>query len=103
MPKTKSMLTQIQTVKETLTALYEWSKNFEPASNKNPFALFLDIIGYSDEILGNNLIEHPEKAHEFMGYTEYCMLGEALQVFKNNGYLQVYEACSILLASEEQQ
>ena len=102
MPKTKSMLTQIQTVKETLTELHEWSKNFEPASNKNPFALFLDIIGYSDEILGNNLIEHPEKVHEFMGYTEYCMLGKALQVFINNGYLQVYDSCIILLKSEEQ-
>ena len=100
MPKTKSMLTQIQEVQEELSELHDWSFNFEPG--KNPFALFLDIIGYSDEILGNNLIEHPEKVHEFMGYTEYCMLGKALQVFKNNGYLQVYEACSILLKSEEQ-
>ncbi len=101
MPKNKSMLTQIQEVQEQLTELHEWSFNFEPG--KNPFALFLDIIGYSDEILGANCVEDASKAHQFMGFTEYVMLGDALKVFKNNGYLQVYEACSNLLKLEEQQ
>ena len=100
MPKNKSMLTQIQEVQEKLTELHTWSENFQPG--RNPFALFLDIIGYSDEILGTNLITEPSKVHEFMGFTEYVMLGDALKVFNNNGYLQVYEACSKLLEKEQQ-
>jgi len=97
----KSIAIQIKVVEEKLTELYKWSENFQPG--RNPFALFLDIIGYSDEILGTNLIEEPSKVHEFMGFTEYVMLGDALKVFNNNGYLQVYEACMNLLKSEEQE
>jgi hypothetical protein len=97
----KSISIQIKVIEEKLTELHQWSKNFEPG--KNPFALFLDIIGYSDEILGTNLIAEPSKVHEFMGYTEYVMLGDALKVFNTNSYLTVYEACMNLLKSEEQQ
>ena len=79
MPKTKTMLTQIEIVMGKLQPLFDWSKNFEPG--KTPASLFLDIIGYSDEILGAELVADKTKAHEFMGYTEYCMLGKALQVY----------------------
>ena len=100
MPKTKTMLTQIEIVMGKLQPLFDWSKNFEPG--KTPASLFLDIIGYSDEILSTELVADKTKAHEFMGYTEYCMLGDALQVYKNNSHLIVYEACNKLLAKEQQ-
>ena len=99
MPKT--IVTQIDIVMDKLQPLFDWSKNFDPG--KTPASLFLDIIGYSDEILGAELVADKTKAHEFMGYTEYCMLGDALQVYKNNSHLIVYEACSNLLKLEEQQ
>jgi hypothetical protein len=96
----KSISIQIKVIEERLTELHEWSKSFEPG--KNPFALFLDIIGYSDEILGTNLIAEPSKVHEFMGYTEYVMLGRALQVYGNASHLVVYEACNNLIDKEQQ-
>ncbi len=100
MPKTKTMLTQIEIVMGKLQPLFDWSKNFEPG--KTPASLFLDIIGYSDEILGTELVADKTKAHEFMGYTEYCMLGKALQVYGNASHLVVYEACNKLIDKEQQ-
>tara|TARA_A100001201_G_scaffold52855_1_gene51988 strand:+ start:288 stop:590 length:303 start_codon:yes stop_codon:yes gene_type:complete len=100
MPKTKTMLTQIEIVMGKLQPLFDWSKNFEPG--KTPASLFLDIIGYSDEILGAELVADKTKAHEFMGYTEYCMLGKALQVYGNASHLVVYEACNKLIDKEQQ-
>lgn len=100
MPKTKTMLTQIEIVMGKLQPLFDWSKNFEPG--KTPASLFLDIIGYSDEILGAELVADKTKAHEFMGYTEYCMLGKALQVYNYYSHLVVYEACNKLLEKEQQ-
>lgn len=97
MPKT--IVTQIDIVMDKLQPLFDWSKNFEPG--KTPATLFLDIIGYSDEILGAKGADII-RAHEFMGYTEYCMLGDALQVYKNYSHLIVYEACNKLLAKEQQ-
>ena len=98
MPKT--IVTQIDRVMDKLQPLFDWSKNFDPG--KTPASLFLDIIGYSDEILGAELVADKSKAHEFMGYTEYVMLGDALQVYKNYSHLIVYEACNKLLAKEQQ-
>ena len=98
MPKT--IVTQIDIVMDKLQPLFDWSKNFDPG--KTPATLFLDIIGYSDEILGTELVADKTKAHEFMGYTEYVMLGKALQVYGNASHLVVYEACNKLIDKEQQ-
>ena len=80
---------------EPIKTLFEWSENFD--SGKNPYCLFLDLIGYSNELyqsksyFGKNL-------HEHLGYKEMCMLGDALKVFEDNGYDAVYNYCTELEA-----
>ena len=78
---------------EAIKTLFDWSENFE--SGKNPYCLFLDLIGYSHEnyqsksYFGSHL-------HEHLGYKEMCMLGDALKTFEDNGYDAVYDYCTEL-------
>lgn len=79
-----------QTVKakEKLKNLLEWSKNYE--GSKNPFSVYLDLIGYSKEHYGENLVKNP---NECLGYLEYTMLANCLALFENNGYETIYQIC----------
>ena len=72
--------------------LFDWSENFE--CGLNPYVIFLDLIGYSDEVYGTNLFNASHRPfHEVLGYKELCMLGDALKCFTDNGYAQVYDWC----------
>ena len=66
--------------------LFEWSDSFE--KNANPFCLFMDLIGYSEDRYGMNTYD---AKYELMGYIELCMLGDALKVFEARGYDEVYQ------------
>ena len=78
-------LTEEVTAKEKLTELFEWSGNFD--SGNNPFCVYLDLIGYSQEHYGINLVANPS---EYLGYLEYTMLANCLALFENNGYETIY-------------
>ena len=74
---------------EAIKALYEWSENFQGA---DPFGLYLDLIGYSQEYYGCSIFSiTPADFQHLLGYKELCLLGDALLVFKNNGYEPVYK------------
>ena len=56
--------------------LYSWSLNFD--AGKGPFALFLDIIGWSEDNMGEALYD---TAHPVIGYVEASKLGAALVAY----------------------
>ena len=80
--------------------LHDWSLNFE--TGINPYCLFVDIIGYSVDRWGGYAYQHDVKdCGEIFGYKELCLLGNALKIFENNGYDQVYAWCDALNEAEE--
>ena len=68
--------------------LFDWSSNFEPG--KNPWCVFLDLTGFSDEEFGMQLFNGKEH-HSVFGYIELRLLGSALQVFESESFEAVYE------------
>ena len=75
--------------------LHDWSLNFE--AGLNPYCLFIDIIGYTADRWGFYAFRHELKnCGETFGYKELCLLGDALKIFENNGYDQVYQWCDAL-------
>ena len=68
----------------------------------NPYCLFIDLIGYSTDRWGSYAYQHDIKdCGEIFGYKELCMLADALKLFENNGYDQVYQWCDALNEAEE--
>ena len=81
--------------------LHDWSLNFD--AGLNPYCLFLDLIGYSVDRWGCYFYQHKVKnCGEIFGYKELCLLADALKLFENNGYDQVYEWCDALEEFEEE-
>ena len=81
--------------------LHDWSLNFN--IGLNPYCLFVDLIGYSVDRWGTYAYMHDIKnCGEIFGYKELCMLADALKLFENNGYDQVYEWCDALNESEQE-
>ena len=78
---------------DAIKELFDWSSNFEP--NKNPYCLFLDLIGFSDQEYGVKCYSG-SNLHEHLGYKEMAMLADALKVFESNGYDAVYNYCTEL-------
>jgi hypothetical protein len=76
---------------DAIDALSQWSTNYN--SCLNPFCIFLDLIGYSVEEYGMKLVlsNTDTDISSVLGYKELCLLGDALNVFKENGYDAVYE------------
>ena len=69
--------------------LADWSINFRDA--QNPFSIFLDLIGYSVDRYGCYCYTYDlRNCGEVLGYKELCMLADALKVFENHGYWDVY-------------
>jgi len=81
--------------------LHDWSINFK-YGNLTPYALFVDLIGYSADRYGCYAYSHELKdCGEIFGYKELCLLGDALKIFENNGYDQVYTWCDLLDNTED--
>ena len=89
-------LTETGTPKEKLKDLYEWSANFE--SGKNPFCVYLDLIGYSQKYYGENIVENPS---ECLGYLEYTMLANCLALFETIGYETIYNIIDEITQEEQ--
>ena len=82
--------------------LHQWSANgFEGCT---PWNFYLDLIGYSQEIYGCSLshIDVYSYSH-ILGYQELCLLGDALKVFEDNGYDQVFEWITYYLEVMDEQ
>jgi len=79
--------------------LYNWSINFNGGCN--PFCLFIDLIGYSIENWGEPYFSETYDYRKVLGYKELCLLGDALKVFENHGYDEVYAWCDALEEAEE--
>lgn len=84
--------------------LFDWSRNFN--GGRNPYCVFLDLIGYSDEMYGCEAYIPPSisvgggRYACILGYKELCLLADALKLFENNGYERVYAWCRALEDSE---
>lgn len=63
-----------------ITALYNWSLNYE--AGQGPITVFLDLIGYSQEELGVCLYDLNKP---LLGYLELDYLGDALKEYANKG------------------
>lgn len=63
---------------EHTAALFDWSENYNFPS---PASLFLDLIGWSDEELGERLTRD---AMPSLGYLELDYLGDALKEYADN-------------------
>ena len=81
--------------------LHDWSLNYSPG--RNPYCVFIDLIGYSIEEWGAPAFSDTHDYRGILGYKELCLISDALKVFENNGYDQVYAWCDALNESEDSQ
>lgn len=65
---------------EEVRALVNWSTNFN-VTEGTPYQVFLDLIGYSEENFGVNLVSDPERV---LGYLELDYLADALKEYVKN-------------------
>ena len=82
---------------QAIDSLYHWDDNYTGVS---PFRCYLDLIGYSDSVLGCSLTDNMDiySFSNLLGYKEFCLLGKALLVFEDNGYEIVFDYIQSLTA-----
>jgi hypothetical protein len=66
---------------EETCALVQWSLNYDHKTG-NPYQIFLDLIGYSEEEYGVNCFGG--KFSNVLGYMELDYLADALKEYANN-------------------
>lgn len=88
-----------QEAKDAVLSLYHWSENFLP-EQVNPFCLFFDLIGKSEDEFGAPLCSL-DKAHLSMGYKEAYLLGKALCAYSDHPLLIDQYASELLNHGEE--
>ena len=78
-----------------ISSLYEWSTNYD--TGKTPYSIFLDLIGYSHEQLGQAIFAGDYNT--VLGYLELDYLADALKVVANHG-LEAYEYAASLVEAD---
>lgn len=75
---------------KAIDELASWSiNNFK---GTDPWGLYLDLIGYSEEAFGCSCCcIDPYSFSKVLGYHELCLLGDALKVFENHGNEIVFD------------
>lgn len=69
------------TYAENVGELYNWASNY---NNFSPFRKFLDLIGYTEEMYGEEVpLANWERPSFELGYVELGKLGEALTEYAN--------------------
>lgn len=81
---------------DAIEKLAAWSINYQDSCN--PWTLFCDLIGYSEDRYGENINSKNPK----LGYLELTQLSDALSVFNDNGYDFVYEYIDKLINSDDE-
>ena len=71
------LLDKAPTYAEATARLWSWSENYDYPT---PASLFLDLIGYSDEHVGEPLFDLRQAANR-LGYLEIDMLANALKEY----------------------
>jgi hypothetical protein len=79
---------------EDVADLYHWSTNFD--SGKGPFALFLDLIGWTEDNIGEPIYSLKDAS---LGYLELSKLGDALNEYSDRPS-DVREFVDALMAAE---
>jgi hypothetical protein len=79
---------------ENVQDLYSWSSNYD--AGKGPFTLFLDLIGWSEDELGEPLYSLKNAS---LGYVELGKLAEALTEYADRPH-DVREYVDALMAAE---
>jgi hypothetical protein len=64
---------------ETVRDLYSWSLNYDPG--KGPFTLFLDLIGWSEDEIGEPMYDMKTMS---LGYLELGKLADALTKYADD-------------------
>lgn len=64
---------------EPIARLYEWSLNYEPGAN--PWCVVLDLIGWSEENLGETITRNPSQV---LGYYELGIVADTLKAYAEN-------------------
>ncbi len=77
-----------------IASLYSWSLNYEPG--KGPMTLYLDLIGWSEDNIGEPLYSLKDAS---LGYIELGHLGRALNAYAEAPQ-DVYEYVNELLDAE---
>ena len=80
---------------ERVANLYSWTLNYEPA--KGPFSLFLDVIGFSADYIGETIYQG-NLNESGLGYLEIGMLTDALREYADRPVDVVNFVTSILEA-----
>lgn len=75
--------------------LINWSLNYDSYS---PFSLYLDLIGWSLETLGENMFD-PMRHQMHFGYVEADYLGEALTCYAERPH-EVFDYVTKVLEAE---
>jgi hypothetical protein len=78
-------MTNTKAAQEAVQSLSDWSENCE---HPTPFALFLDLIGWSEDAYGERLCSESMPA---MGYVEAYKLAQALEAWSDHP--REVEAC----------
>lgn len=82
---------------EAVQDLYSWSLNYDPG--RGPFALFLDLIGWSEDELGEPIYSLKDAS---LGYLELGKLAESLTEYADRPR-DVREYVELLMAAEMDQ
>ena len=91
---------RLPTCAAAIEELYDWSLNYN--AGRDPYCVYLDLIGYSYETWGCDAYIPPVLTADsgrysgVLGYKELCLLADALKIFENYGFDQVYDWCSLL-------
>ena len=64
---------------EPIARLYEWSLNYEPGAN--PWCVVLDLIGWSEEHLGETITRNPSQV---LGFVELGLVADVLKAYADN-------------------
>ena len=62
---------------DRVAKLADWSQNYDSRTG-TPFGVFLDLIGYSEDNFGENLVKNPQKV---LGFLEMDYLADALRQY----------------------
>lgn len=79
---------------EAVQSLYSWSTNYD--AGKGPFALFLDLVGWSEDNLGEPIYSLKDAS---LGYVELSKLADALSAYADRPH-DVNEYVERLMAAE---
>ena len=75
-----------------IQAFHQWSVNCYSPGDPNPFNAYLDFIGYNSD----GEFSFGSLSGDLFGFHEYCLMADALKVFENHGYEDVYSYVSLL-------